>query len=70
MINPSDPPEGKRTKHSATDRDKCHEMERRYGWDLLDIDKHPEQDIFKVDCIFAGDAQFPKHWLEETDEND
>jgi hypothetical protein len=65
----TDTPEDKKTKHSATDRNKCYEMERRYGWDLIEIVEHPEQPIMKVDCIFLGDAEFPKHWMED-DEND
>ncbi|MGB3560850.1 MAG: hypothetical protein WBD58_06155 [Geitlerinemataceae cyanobacterium] len=63
-------PEPKKTKHSATHRDKCYEMEARYGWKLWKIDEHPEQEIMKVDCIFLGDAQFPKHWTEEDNNDD
>ena len=59
----------KKTKHSATDSDKCYEMQRKYVWVLVDIDEHPDDPIFKVDCIFAGDAQFPKHWTEESDDD-
>jgi hypothetical protein len=63
-------PEPKKTKHSATDRDRCYEMERRHGWKLWKIDEHPEQPILKVDCIFLGDAEFPKHWTEEDNGNE
>jgi hypothetical protein len=62
-------PEGEKTTHSATDSDKCYEMKRRYGWDLLRIDKFPDEPIFKVNCVFLGEAKFPKHWTEDEDDD-
>ncbi len=66
----TDTPEGKKTTtHSATDSEKCYEMKRRYGWELVRIEEYPDQEIFKIDCVFLGDAEFPKHWTQE-DYND
>jgi hypothetical protein len=56
------------TIHSATDSDKCYEMKRKYGWDLLRIDEHPEQPIMKVDCVFVGEAKFP-NYIEDDDDD-
>jgi hypothetical protein len=40
--------------HSATDPDKCREMERRYGWRLKRI-KPTRDSTLKVDCVFYGE---------------
>ncbi len=66
----TNPESRKTTKHSATDASKCYAMENRYGWKIWEIEEHPEQPIFKVDCIFLGDAPFPKHWTEEASDDD
>ena len=39
--------------HSATDPNKCKDMERRYGWRLKRI-KPTRDPILKVDCVFYG----------------
>ena len=40
--------------HAATDRKKCRDMERKYGWKLKHIE--PTRDsILKVNCIFDGE---------------
>ncbi|MGB7440699.1 MAG: hypothetical protein WA919_06495 [Coleofasciculaceae cyanobacterium] len=39
--------------HSATDPDKCRDMERRYGWRLKRI-KVTNDSTLKVDCVFYG----------------
>lgn len=39
--------------HSATDPDKCRDMERRYGWRLKRI-KRTNDSTLKVDCVFYG----------------
>lgn len=40
--------------HSATDPDKCRDMERKYGWELKDI-KLTRDPILKVNCVFYGE---------------
>ncbi|MGB3238433.1 MAG: hypothetical protein WBB29_09070 [Geitlerinemataceae cyanobacterium] len=67
MTNKPDPPE-ETTTHSASDSSKCYEMKRKYGWDLLRIDEHPTDPIFKVDCVFVGEARFPNYM--ENDDDD
>ncbi len=55
----------KRTRHAATDPRKCEEMARRYGWELIDIEPR-DTGVMKVDCVFKGDAQFPKSNMDLT----
>ena len=55
----------KRTRHSATDPKKCEEMAKKYGWELVAIEPH-DTGIMKVDCVFAGDAQFPPSSMDLT----
>ena len=39
--------------HAATDPEKCREMEKKYGWKLVEV--RPTKDkILKVDCVFEG----------------
>lgn len=66
MTNKPDPRD--ETTHSASDSGKCYEMERKYGWRLKRIDTYPNDPIFKVDCVFYGDAPFP-NYMEETDDD-
>jgi hypothetical protein len=40
--------------HSATDPQKCREMEQKYGWKLKAI-KPTRDPILKVDCVFHGE---------------
>ncbi len=40
--------------HSATDPDKCRDMERKYGWELKNI-RPTRNPILKVDCVFYGE---------------
>ncbi|MBD2184822.1 hypothetical protein H6S82_01125 [Planktothrix sp. FACHB-1355] len=40
--------------HSATDPQKCRDMERKYGWKLKAI-KPTSDPILKVDCVFEGE---------------
>ena len=40
--------------HSATDPQKCLEMQQKYGWELKDI--RPTRDsTLKVNCVFYGE---------------
>ena len=40
--------------HAATDRQKCIEMGKRYGWKLKRV-KPTDDPVLKVDCIFYGE---------------
>lgn len=53
------------TYHYATDKKKCEEMEKRYGWKLKRTEKTTD-DILKAKCIFEGESQFP-NYQEESD---
>lgn len=53
----------KQTSHAATDPQKCRDMEARYGWKLKKIESTGNP-ILKVNCIFDGDAEFPKSRLD------
>ena len=39
--------------HSATDPEKCRDMERKYGWKLKRV-KPTGDPTLKVDCVFYG----------------
>ena len=55
MTYASEPqPQSQYNTHSAVDEEHCLEMEKRYGWPL--VEAIPTSDpIFKVDCIFEGE---------------
>jgi hypothetical protein len=59
-------PEENVSRHSATDAEKCREMETRYGWDLTAVEETPEDPIFKVDCVFDGETVFPNYGDDST----
>lgn len=46
--------------HGATDKDKCYEMQAKYGWKLLDV-KPNNDSTLKVKCIFEGETEFPNY---------
>ncbi|MCL1466911.1 hypothetical protein LAY41_21200 [Argonema galeatum A003/A1] len=52
------------SRHSATDPEKCYQMERKYGWKLLRVEKTKHQTL-KVDCVFEGETEFPKYQQED-----
>jgi hypothetical protein len=52
------------SRHSATDPDKCFEMEKKYGWKLLRFELTQDQ-ILKVDCVFEGETEFPTYLTED-----
>ncbi|MCC5619114.1 hypothetical protein LC605_29345 [Nostoc sp. CHAB 5836] len=52
------------SRHAATDPEKCHNMEKKYGWKLLRIEPTGDKTL-KVDCIFEGETKFPTHEQEK-----
>lgn len=52
------------SRHSATDPQKCREMEAKYGWELLRIERTGDK-ILKVECVFKGDTKFPDYHQED-----
>lgn len=40
--------------HAATDRQKCREMARKYGWKLKEV-RLTKDPVLKVDCVFEGE---------------
>ena len=44
----------KKNIHAATDPEKCWEMKRKYGWNLVEI-RLTKDKILKVDCVFEGE---------------
>ncbi len=61
-------PEPKKTKHSATHRDKCYEMEARYGWKLWKIDEHryirPTQNYSLIDKATHGNLMLTSCFIQ------
>jgi hypothetical protein len=60
-------PERDISRHSATSPQKCRDMQKKYGWKLIDIEEIENQQIFQVDCVFKGQTEFP-NYLEEKEE--
>ncbi|BDA66140.1 hypothetical protein CAL7716_003060 [Calothrix sp. PCC 7716] len=52
------------SRHSATDPQKCRQMEAKYGWELLRIERTGNK-ILKVECVFKGDTKFPDYHQED-----
>jgi hypothetical protein len=40
-------------------------MERKYGWTLIEVEETPDNPIFKVDCVFESETEFPQPYLEK-----
>jgi len=57
------------TRHSATSPDKCEEMEQKYGWKLNRWEEN-DSSILEVDCVFDGEAEFPKSRMDYTGDDD
>jgi hypothetical protein len=55
------------SRHSATDPQKCRDMQKKYGWKLIDIEEIENKNIFEVDCVFKGKTEFP-NYLEAKEE--
>ncbi|MEG3927884.1 hypothetical protein [Microcoleus sp. D3_18a_C4] len=53
--------------HSATDPQKCREMERRYDWKLKQIKINKDLPL-EVDCVFYGEqTSFQDLWHDNQD---
>ena len=59
-----DPDEDK-SRHGAADPDCCEEMEEKYGWKLIEIEKI-DGPILKVDCVFQGKTEL-SDWYKELE---
>jgi hypothetical protein len=70
MPKPRYDEEENKSRHAATDEGKCEEMSRKYGWELIEVEKTPDEPIFKVDCVFEGKTEFPKSHNENEEELD
>jgi len=70
-IKPNNPnwlrydPDEDKSRHGAADPDCCEEMEEKYGWKLIEIEKI-DGPILKVDCVFQGKTEFPD-WYKELE---
>jgi hypothetical protein len=58
MTKPRYDPEENVTRHGATSPKKCKDMEKRRGWQLVDIED-ASGSMLKVDCVFKGDVRSP-----------
>jgi hypothetical protein len=59
------------TSHFATDPKKCEEMADKYNWKLQRY-KDTGSGNLPVECIFEGDAEFPKSRMDyiESEQED
>jgi hypothetical protein len=48
------------SRHAATDPQKCRNMAEKYDWTLLRVEKTGDR-ILKVNCVFAGETEFPNY---------
>ncbi len=54
-----------KSRHLAASDDRCEEMAKRNGWELIDIEPSGNR-ILPVDCVFDGQTEFPRPF-NETD---
>ena len=53
------------TSHWAVHEHYCRLMAKKYGWTLLEARRRIEaRDPLVVECIFEGDAEFPKSFID------
>ena len=52
------------SRHAATDPQKCRNMAEKYDWTLLRVEKTGDR-ILKVNCVFAGETEFPNYTPED-----
>jgi hypothetical protein len=52
--------------HCVSERWRCYEIEKKYGWNLLKIEPTPDS-LLKYKCIFEGQTRFP-NYLEDLDD--
>jgi hypothetical protein len=57
------------SRHAAVSADDCKKMEKKYGWELIDIEELPPltNQVFEVDCVFRGKTEFPKPFYEKEE---
>ena len=54
MAKSEDAPKKQKNVHAATDPEKCREMAKKYGWELLSI--RPTGDpVLRVECVCLGE---------------
>lgn len=55
------------TSHWAVSEACCHAMAAKYGWTLVEARRRIEaRDPLVVECIFTGEAEFPKNFMDYT----
>jgi hypothetical protein len=64
-----DPDEDK-SRHAAADESCCEEMAQKYDWQLVDVEPIRDNDVFKADCVFDGETEFPKSYYDTDREDD
>jgi len=68
MAKPRYDPSSDESRHAATSRKDCEEMEKKYGWELKAVEKI-NVDVLKVDCVFEGNTEFPRSYYEANNED-
>ena len=51
--------------HGATDPEKYYQMEPKYGWKLLRVEKTKDKTL-KVNCILEGKTEFSNYQQEDS----
>ncbi len=69
MPKPRYDEEEDKSRHGAASRKNCEEMEKKYGWQLLDVELI-SGNLLKVDCVFKGKTEFPKSFYDTQQEDE
>lgn len=48
------------SRHAVTERKRCYEIEKKYGWKLLRIEPSGDKTL-KYYCVFEGKTEFPEY---------
>ena len=53
------------SRHAAVSEGDCEKMAGKYGWELVAVEQIPTDPVFKVNCVFEGETEFPKPYQEK-----
>lgn len=59
-MNPDQNAEQPTSRHAVTERNRCYQMEQKYGWKLLRIELTGDKTL-KYNCIFEDKTEFPNY---------
>ncbi len=51
------------TSHWASSEEDCEKMAEKYSWDLVETNRDDSK-ILPVECVYDGEAEFPKSGID------